>query len=709
MPQAVAWVAAQAGMFAFQAASAAGLSITAAATIANIAYAAAYAGSVLAASAGAAYATRPDIPSPEAGKINLQQTTPVRTRGYGVCRRSGSIMLNEASKNILHQVYAMNDGRVAAVGQLWLHDDRVTRGAPDGITVQQLADGAYETNRVKVDFRLGADTETAYASPQTELPAGVWTSDHRGDGIFSMHVRQQNGKLEDFNKQFPNGPVNATVEAFHVAYDWRDGGQNRADPSTWEHTTNAVVIVVHELWAVRGFDWTARIAPRLAALTAAANACDASIPLKAGGTEVRYAAGGWYYVNNAPADVYAKMLEAMDGWMTFAGDGTLVLKVGQYESPTVTFDDSIITGYELQRFVEDESAVNQLLVSFTSPGHDYSPVETDPWRDEDDISARGVERDQTFFPSWVQSNGQARRLAKRRMSRLLAERRGTITTNLGGLKGLTERYIRLQSADLPSLDDLVVEVVNVEIDIAALTLTYTVVSADPNIDAWDPDTEEGDGPDGGDRVAGEALEAPTFDGVPTPFFEDNGTGGQGVRISATVLGPARDDLTWSIRWRVDGATAWVQSAAQDVDTGPDIVLETGFVPAETTIEVEVAYKTGGGILSPWSAAEEVDTSTSGVAPSPPTLLAVNSPSPGVVDVTWTNPGSFTFAKTEIHRSLTNVFGTATKVGEGTTGPGAPDAFTDTGLAANTYYYWATAEAPGGADSAPTSSVSVVVA
>ena len=191
------------------------------------------------------------------------------------------------------------------------------------------------------------------------------------------------------------------------------------------------------------------------------------------------------------------------------------------------------------------------------------------------------------------------------MSRLASLRRGQIVSGLYGLNAFGHRYIRIQNAELVSMADVVVEVMGVEFDPMSATVMIDVILADTGIDAWNPATEEGATVSGSDRPAPEPLAAPTIDTV-TPFYEDNGTG-SGIRLTIDGDGPARDDLTWFARWRVDGTTSWVEAQFTDAAAGSPVLLTTGFVPADATLEVQIAYQTGGGTLSPWSATYEVVT------------------------------------------------------------------------------------------------------
>lgn len=87
------------------------------------------------------------------------------------------------------------------------------------------------------------------------------------------------------------------------------------------------------------------------------------------------------------------------------------------------------------------------------------------------------------------------RLAKCKMARLNAPRRGQVRTGIYGLNGLGERYIRVQNLELASMADVVSKVMNVEVDFATSQVVFDVILLDQKIDAWDPEEEEGELPD----------------------------------------------------------------------------------------------------------------------------------------------------------------------------------------------------------------------
>jgi len=485
----------------------------AAATTANLLAPAIVFSATVAISVGASMALAPDIPDPDHAATPVKQTNPPRQGAYGQCRLSGAVMLYEpgtTNDSYAHVVVALVHCGGTAIDSfvhMMLNDDIVVADVNGYL---DASDGAYSNNdKVLLLTSLGANPETSYfsrtegaggtgdAPPCNKLTAGEWTAAHRGDGQTSMFMRAASVDAGDFAGTYPNGlpQPNAVIKGYKL-YDWRDVAQDIDDPATWEWSNNPVLILADYLCHAEhgmGFDFATRIQPALSYWTSAANLCEVTITTAAG-LAATYTCGGMYKFNNAPADVIARILESFDGYMAQRGDGAFVLYAGEYIAPTVTFTDDHVIEYSVQRFVEDESAANVLEVEYCSPDHKYTMVPTEPWRDESDILIRG-EKPQTLSLPWVQTLSQARRLAKRRMSRLTAGCRGTVTTNLYGLAGRTQRYLKLQISEVGVLNDIVVEVVEPpEIDLNNLTVKYSWVQADPDIDDWDYLTEEGAAP-----------------------------------------------------------------------------------------------------------------------------------------------------------------------------------------------------------------------
>ena len=317
-------------------------------------------------------------------------------------------------------------------------------------------------------------------------------------------------------------------------------------------------------------------------------------------SEPRYRSCVAHKHTDAHKDVLANLLACCDGWMAPRSDGALVIYSGRYYAPTVTIGPDQITGYSLQDGVAEESALNQISVTYVSANHDFSTVETDAWEDTDDIDSRGKVLSDTLS-NQVPTHSQGRRLAKRKMSQVMAPFRGTVTTNAAGRAVIGQRFIHLQLIDAgTTFYDGPAEITKLTRNLATGGVTFDWIAADPNIDAWNPATEEGEPAPVGNRVATMPLDVPVI--ASAIFFgsDNSGSGTPGARVRITATGPDRTDLTWFARWRVVGATAWNEQQYSDTDPGVSVILETGFVPVDADIEVEVAYQVGDGRVSPYS-------------------------------------------------------------------------------------------------------------
>lgn len=323
-----------------------------------------------------------------------------------------------------------------------------------------------------------------------------------------------------------------------------------------------------------------------------------------GAFQKRYEIGGFYKSDTDPADVIRQLLQSCDGWFSSDGEGHFVIYAGKYYAPAYTIPPEAIVGYELKRYQEDENATNSLLVSFCDPAHQWTMTDTDPWDDEADIEARGAARTRDMKLPWVQANSQARRLAKRAMTRLVAAQ-GSITLNLAGVMFLGLRYLAFSVGDVPSLNAAIVEVKKVEIDLSNLRVTYQWVMADPHIDNWNPLAEELAGPGVGNRFLSQPLPPSVIESV-TPSYPASTGNSFGTQLTIVATSPLGADVVWRVQIAPHGTTDWMQSNFDNVPDGSPVTLTTGLVQAGE-LDVQVAYRTPSG-MSDWSAIYTVTAS-----------------------------------------------------------------------------------------------------
>jgi hypothetical protein len=651
------------------------------------------------------------------GHQAVRLSIPACQSAYGRVRMAGAYVFYEESAGVSYDVMAIHQGRIGGFLGYYLHDDAVTidaSGIVNSAVVNQ--DGRYTGttgvssagNYIKIKTRDGLDTETAYSEITAPFPV-IWTENHRGDGIASAALICRGVGADVYTKVYPSQkPELSAVIDSSLNFDQRDEAQDHDDPTTWDVSTNPVIQLQDYLTNTDrgglGLSWDRVVAPGLDALAAEADICDEPVDLKEGGTEPRYQAAGFYAHEIDPVSVLTQIAAAADMWWTLAGDGRLTVVVGSYRAPTVTLDAADIIGVDLKYGVEDERLVNQYTWNFTSPDNDYKDTPGQPWRDEASISEIGRVRSHPVPLTWVQSHSQGRRLLKRQMLRNNARLRGTAVCWISAVRIIGERWITLDFPLLQDTTNIVVEVQAIKIDVLNARVVVDWVYVNPNtVDAWDPETEEGDAPPLPDRVTGELLAAPQDVNV-TVGLDSSGN----VYFQVIFDDPGRSDLSYRVRYRVkdiDSGTVgnqpgpWIsQDFPPTAAVGGVVTLNTSLVQANTLYQVQVASVGTRGVLSDFSAIEEVTSTNDPTAPSAPTFGTVSNVG-ALVTVTWTNPNSANTFAARVWRGTTT-FAAATDISGQLFGSPNQGMSNSNTPGSGTWKYWVTVENAAGVRSTP---------
>ena len=188
---------------------------------------------------------------------------------YGQVRIGGIIFYQEttgAKNKYLHQCVAIADHEIEEFTSIYLNDEELTLDG-DGVCTAP----AKYANIVRVKEHLGADDQVADVDLVSE--SEQWTSDHKASGIAYLYVRFTYSK-----DKYPNGipDISCLVKGKKVL-DTRS--------ATTAYSANPAM-------CLRDYLITAKIATAseidTTSFEAAANICDESVNLSAGGTESRY-------------------------------------------------------------------------------------------------------------------------------------------------------------------------------------------------------------------------------------------------------------------------------------------------------------------------------------------------------------------------------------------------------------------------------------
>lgn len=424
------------------------------------------------------------LPTPSDGQTEIRQPLSPRVRSYGKVRASGTVWWLDAIADTLYLGLALNHGRISEYLTFHIDENVVDIDGTDKVTTSP-----YSANGVYLHSRLGAATETKY----DDILTGFGVDEVRGDGVASiLAIVQHPATAVAYQNAYPNGrpTIRATVKA-SVVWDPRDSTQVRTTETTWAWSENPVVCLLNYLLSADGYGipWE-RISPNLQQWKDAADVCEEEVDLAAGGTASRYILAGTYRLTDDPSDVVAKFCSTCDGRVWTRRDGSIGVAVGKFVPPSVTIANDQILGYsDLVRGQDPVRAIEGIRAQYMSPDHDYREHEAEPWPTGAEVLELSEDRTIALDLLWVPSSPQARRLMKRAYLRAHADWRGTILTNLAGLKAVDERYIRVKIDEL-AIDDTF-EVGRFTLDPNGLTCEIEILAVDAAIDEWDATTEEG--------------------------------------------------------------------------------------------------------------------------------------------------------------------------------------------------------------------------
>lgn len=667
-----------------------------------------------AASIGIQMALAPKPPKPEDGKAPIMQAIPPRHWVVGRRRISGAYMMWEAKGRYLYSVQALAGHRITNIVTLYLHDDIVTRDANDDVIA--FSDGRYAKQTVHIEHRLGLDPETAYDFLVADLAADdVWTNDHRGDGQASIAMRCTSPKAAFTQTVFPYGAprLSAVVDGARV-WDYRDEDQDPDDPSTWQFSRNAALVMCwHQCFNEFGHrrDYRKAILPLLDQWIEEANVCDEDMSTADGGTRKRFTTGGYDTTEHDPKIGTNAIMSACDGWLGEMPNGALLFIVGKFRETLVgELTDADVAGYQLQHDVLPEDECNRLIPKFTYPDTDYTTCDTDFFEDTAKQLAIGRPLAQEADYTWCDDWRQARFLGRRDWLRLQEPKRGELNVFLCGGNAIFKRWIRMSTPlGVPSMHGMLIENRGANLALLKGGFTLKFVKSPADIEGWNPTTDEGQKPPVPAKPNAADIVSPNITSVVA-----KATSGS-VYLRIVIEDPEDDSLSLSVRYRivdVGGGVPgdWVEKtyASAEPSSG-SITVSTDIVPADQDLEVYAAFVSSKAKYSNWAPVGGylVRSTSDPVAPGLVTGVSVST-GVGMANFAWTSPNSENYAGAKIYWNTVNSFGSASFLGPIEYGsPKRADSATRS-LTAGVRYGWITSVNKSGVESAPVATGAFVV-
>ena len=310
------------------------------------------------------YAAQALMPKPQ---LTLQPRTvtirePVVPRDlvYGRTRKGGVIIFLNSSgsdNKYLDLVIVLATHQVKSIGTIYFEGELALDAAG-------VAQGRW-AGQVVVEKKLGSADQTAFAGLKAALP-DKWTENHRLRGCAAICLR-----LTYDQNAFPGGIPNITVDL--------EGKNDIWDPRTQTsiYSENPALCLADYMsnptWGIGAKIGTADGIDELS-LVEAANICDETIPLAAGGTERRYTCNGVITLSEPPKTIVEGMLSAFAGRCAFSA-GSWRIHAGAWSAASVALSADHVRegGLTLATRVTMSQNFNAVRGQFVSPENDWQP------------------------------------------------------------------------------------------------------------------------------------------------------------------------------------------------------------------------------------------------------------------------------------------------------------------------------------------------
>jgi hypothetical protein len=278
------------------------------------------------------------------------------------------ISTSGTNNQYLHLVITLSGHQLNAIGTMYF----------DGVAVPYDADQHNVTGNfagfVYVERHLGdpADTSQPFPGLFADLPA-QWTANHLQRGCGKVRIRL----TWDQNK-FPNGVPNIT-------FDVQGGFQFDPRSSTTIYSENPALAIRDVLTSsVYGLGCASSEIDD-ATFISAANTCDSTVTLRAGGSINRFTCNGNFETSQQPGDTLKQMLSACGGsnaHLVYIG-GKWSLFVAAYRSPTVTLTDDDFTGpLSVSTRLSKRDTCNAVKGVFVSALNNWQPSDFPPFMED---------------------------------------------------------------------------------------------------------------------------------------------------------------------------------------------------------------------------------------------------------------------------------------------------------------------------------------
>ena len=606
--------------------------------------------------------------------VNTRDATGVQDVVYGEIRKGGVITYMEATgtnNEYLHMIVSVAGHEINSFEQFFINDDAITLDSNGFVTGSDYSDGDGNKKILIKEF-TGASNQNVYNVLNTTVTngpswAGKQTGDDtnfRGQGVACFYVRMQ----YDANVFAQGVPLFTT----------RIKGKKVFDPrsSATAFTSNAALCVRDYLISKYGLDSAGDI--NETTFSTAANVCDETVALSAGGNEKRYECHGVIRLDRSPGDILADLMTSCQGSL-FWGQGKWHLKAGDYNASVETFTlDDFRGPITLDTKHSRRNNFNVVRGTFNDASHDYISANYPEIKSTTFISDdNNIESAIDLALPFTTSKTMAQRLAK--MTLFRSREQLTLSADfslrafdveVGDVVAITNSRHGFSAKEFEVVGWRFFNDGNNASQKVSLTLRETSSAA------FDWNAEETDFTNNNSTLPNPSA------GLTISNLTASGGGktqGDGTFINSVILSwtAAANVFVshYEIQWKATADSNYNSTTTPEtsIEVSPlvDAIEYTLRVRAITTDGRDGAFAsvtfTGGG-----------DTTAPAL---PTTITAVGGFK--YIDINWTNPADKDLNFVEIYENATNTSSGATLVG---TSSGSSFTRTNLGLSATKYYF-----------------------
>lgn len=298
-------------------------------------------------------------------RITVRQAVAVRPMIYGQTRVAGTylFMMSTEHNSLLHLVIAFAGHEIEDYHEIYAND-----GNPLLFDVNGDAINGPYAGRLRVAKYYGTASQVADAN-LIRATEGGWTHSDTLTGVAYLYVRLH-WNATVFQGGIPN--ITAVLKGKNDIYDPRT--------ATTGYSSNSALCLANYLCdPVYGVPVDYATGIDETALIAAANACDETVTLADGTTELRYTTDGALLSSAEPQELIGLLLGAMHGRLVYDGE-TWKIIAGVYQSPTLTFtDDDLRAGPRIQTLTSRRDLFNAIKGTYVGPANFYQKADFIPY------------------------------------------------------------------------------------------------------------------------------------------------------------------------------------------------------------------------------------------------------------------------------------------------------------------------------------------